>query len=858
MRNQFIAWLLKPWRASDFVIWATLFVAGLIFFAPAIQAQSPPTSVIAASRVINWSLAGAPSSAPIGTRSQCGSTLTLSTGAGNAAANGSTIRSALAACTSNEAVQLPSGTYYFDYIWWGTSLATMVSNVTLRGMGANSTFLITTTGGNCIGLGASGVCLLNADNNYNGGVHNLASWTGGYSVGTNSITINSFTQGSISNLHAPSGGNPGSMLILNQQDDASDTGNIYACASSGFNGACSQQGFSGSYGQTQGAESQQVTVTSISGSGPWTIGITPGIYAPNWTSAKSPIVWFSSAIPVTGDGLESMSIDYSGIYGGSGSGEPTGIDFTNAIGNWIYDVRGVNGSGGVHKHVEFYQASHNTVLSSYFYGANGTSESYGVDSGFYSSDNLVVNSICQHIATCTITEDSTGNVFAYNYSVDNYYAGNPIGSSPQWQQEDAYHHNAGDYFQLWEGDQGIGRTDDAIHGTTWMSTDFRNYWNGRDPALTAGIPTSECPGSISPCAKMQQTVAITLMTYSRYENVIGNVLGTAGYHTNYQYSAPNSTDCGNPSVFNVSVYGMGYGADEGQGWSPTCTGQGFSIPNDTFVQGSLYRFANCDPTNGGAGGMAFATCQFNSSEAPSGIGSYAQPFPSSHTLPNSFYLPSNGASPPPFWHTPAGAPPWPACGPDITGGNILNVGGHCNNNPAAYCYLSVMGGLTNGSSGLLAFDAGTCYPAGSGTPAITFSLTNGGSPITSFNFGSVAVGSGSAYQTFYVENTGSAPVVITLPISNVSGNTADFQYISNPCASGGGTIAVGSFCTITMQFVPASVGAESTSMTFNTNVSGSPQTIALSGTGTGSTPPLGLPTVPQNIMILIASLQENK
>ena len=61
---------------------------------------------------------------------------------------------------------------------------------------------------------------------------------------------------------------------------------------------------------------------------------------------------------------------------------------------------------------------------------------------------------------------------------------------------------------------------------------FRNYWNGRDPALTLGVH------------KDLQTVPVLLYTHSRYYNIVGNVLGTSGYHTNYTSSPTASV---NPS-----------------------------------------------------------------------------------------------------------------------------------------------------------------------------------------------------------------------------------------------------------------------------------------------------------------------
>jgi hypothetical protein len=632
------------------------------------------SGVLDPSRGIDWSQAGA---GTIPTRTTICSTPSLQAGSGNAAANGSAIRNAIIACPAGQVVSLPGGTWSVDYISFGI-YPSPVSNVTLRGAGPNSTDLIFTAGAGCNGLG-SDVCMINGDNNYSGGPENVASMTGGYSKGSTSITLGSFSSGSIGNLHV------GSLLILDQADDSSDTGNVYLCQTSGSNGACSQQGGVGN-GQSGRSQTQIVRVTSISGS---TIGITPGVYASNWSSAKSPGVWFSGQLPITGDGLENMTLDNTGT-GINGAG----IMMDNAYGNWVKNVRDINGgSAAVHKHVWLYQSAHNTIRDSYFYGSNGASESYGVDSGYSSGDNLAENNICQHVSTCAITEGDEGTVFGYNYAVDDYYS--QQGTAPQWQQEDSYHHSVGDGFVLWEGQEGIGHTSDDIHGTSFSLTMFRDYFNGRDPALTSGLP------------KIQQTIPMGLMAYSREHNVIGNVLGTTGYHNTYTAAATSSTDCGNANA-NTSIYVLGYSGDGGTEFAP-CTGQGFSIPDDTAVATTLYRWGNCDAVNG------FGNCQFNSSEVPSSVSAYAQAVPSSHTLPNSFYLPNGGSSAPPFWNTPAGAPAWPAVGPDVTGGNMPNVGGRVAMSPAAYCYLSVMGGLTNGSSGLMGFDANTCYYSGAGS-----------------------------------------------------------------------------------------------------------------------------------------------
>jgi hypothetical protein len=114
----------------------------------------------------------------------------------------------------------------------------------------------------------------------------------------------------------------------------------------------------------------------------------------------------------------------------------------------------------------------------------------------------------------------------------------------------------------------------------------------------------------------------------------------------------------------------------------------------------LLRWGNYDTVNG--------SVQWNSSEIPTTGVPYinGNPVPSSHTLPNSFYLPTQ----PNWW----GSEPFPAVGPDVSGGS--GPSGLVYNNPAANCYLNVLAGTSNGTGSPLGFDASKCYAAGSSAP----------------------------------------------------------------------------------------------------------------------------------------------
>ena len=68
-------------------------------------------------------------------------------------------------------------------------------------------------------------------------------------------------------------------------------------------------------------------------------------------------------------------------------------------------------------------------------------------------------------------------------------------------------------------------------------------------------------------------------------------------------------------------------------------------------------------------------------------------------LPASFYLPAE----PNWWSI----VPYPATGPDVSGG--FGPNGHSYGNPAEACYLQVMQGVDGGERSPLTFNADQCY-----------------------------------------------------------------------------------------------------------------------------------------------------
>ncbi|HLB90077.1 MAG: hypothetical protein AUI12_11415 [Acidobacteria bacterium 13_2_20CM_2_57_6] len=626
-----------------------VFFAIILLYPPARVNAQAWSGIISSSRAIDWSKAGVIGGIP--NRTTICATL-------NPGATASQINSAIAACPSGQVVKLNAGTYSLS----GGIVFSNKSNVTLRGAGPDQTILAFSAGGGCAGWSGADVCLMTTDTGDAGDQNysNAASWTAGYSVGTSSITLGSISKGSIGSLQV------GSQIFLDQLDDASDTGQVFVCSTSGM---CSTSGSSNN-GRPGRGQVQPVQVTSISGSGPWTIGITPGIRMPNIASGHSPEAWWDNGLPIQSDGIESLTIDNTP----NSACCVNGIFILNGHNDWVKNVRSINAA---QKHVWLYQTTHTTIRDSYFYGSQPTSDHYATDN-FVTADNLIENNIFQHIGFPMMNEGCVGCVGSYNYGLDDYYTGTPTGTATDWQQAGSYQHSVGDAFILWEGNQDIGMTSDNVHGTSNFATAFRNYWNGRDMA----------GGSNG--GKTSQTNAVILNSYNRFYNIIGNVLGTSGYHTNYISSATSGGNCA------TSIYALGWGGNCGSG----------SLPNDALVTSTLMLWGNYDTLN--------AATRFVSTEVPINLGSFANALPLSQVLPSSFYL----SSKPSWWATPWGTPAWPVNGPDVAGGNVSGVGGHANNIPAALCYANspIDTGYSGAADrGVLLFNADNCYGTSTGS-----------------------------------------------------------------------------------------------------------------------------------------------
>ncbi len=695
----------------------------------------------------NWSTAGIPGGVPSASWTQSGSTIAASACSNGSSDCTSTIQAALNSCGGKAAagkyVLLGPGTFQIN----GTltlGVGASGNYCELRGSGANQTILnIGGSSGPPIALGnQSGITasnIVNITGGANGGSTTLTlSSTSGITAGTSYLVVSALNDPSFVNITGDFGSCTWCYLVY------------------GWGGG-------GGEGRTRG---QIVAVTAVSGS---TVTVSPALYAiysetlPGWAASTN----YGYYAYITNGGhyyqqtVNGSSSPYYCTTGGSapafspgggcspdgtwawqvmGAGTtamaqavpftPGGLDVgvmnlqtyannTRTSGNlaaeWVSDcaycwVKGIENNYADGDHVQVYQSFGVEVRDSYFSGSYrhqpGTYDS-NVDVAEGTSASKVENNIFERLHTSLMIEwGASGNVFGYNYSVGDFDSG-----SYNWVIADFDEHGAHTEYNLLEGNVMAGVNFDSGWGSNSNNTTFRNWMLGTTMICTplSGRGTVNCtPGYPTPGQgyyEYQESNAFLYGYLSSGMNTIGDVAGSSAQASLCLNGGNPGASCASPmpqidTVIAACPTGITThcGANS-KGYSAQATGWawGYGTSNDggggPFDSATPYdtRFVHGVYSNL-SGKATFAT----------GI---------TTTLPPSFYLTGT----PSWW----GSVPYPAIGPDVTGG--IGPGGHAYAIPAEVCYQS-MGGA-NGTGSPLTFNPATCYGGSTVAPAPPTSLT---------------------------------------------------------------------------------------------------------------------------------------
>ncbi|HWF91625.1 MAG TPA: hypothetical protein VN684_05030 [Terriglobales bacterium] len=583
-------------------------------------------SFIPSSRTIDWTHAGISGGIP-DANWPVYKTLSPSGGSDDSVA----IQNAINAAPAQSVIVLNAGTYKLhrssvvcqgksdDYASgvYEAGLCLTDKSVALRGAGPNQTILQYGDGANIISMGETYL---------SSGSVKFIPITSGSTKGSTQITLQS-----VSGIAA------GSYLVVTETNPTDSDGNPLV-NTSGYTGSCSGCG----HDLTNNVMSQIVKVVGVSGT---VITTERPLY---FDYNNSPQAFHLPMIENVG--LENLRLQATASSG-------TGVTFKNinmeaCAQCWVHNVESDMAVDRSHIYLSDVYGSEisNNYLDNGF--SHNSGESYSIYLEFRASENLIENNIVYEGRHGTIMSGGSGNVFGYNYLL-NDYMGEYHNSLPE-----SNTHGAHPFMNLWEGNVTPNMEFDFAHGSSSHNTLFRNYIN-----LSSANPDNGSPMSSG-------LFAVNIAYFNNYENVVGNVIGPHGSTctaSTYEINA----DAGQ----SAAIYKLGY-YDDG----------GTASPNATLsakVGRTILRGGNWD-------------CKTRtvvwSSNVPSG--SLASTYLSQQTLPNSLYLTAE-----PAWFSGSGAV-WPPIDPASSA--------VVNKIPAQLCFES---GPKNGGP----FDPAACYSGTSGT-----------------------------------------------------------------------------------------------------------------------------------------------
>ena len=497
-----------------------------------------------------------------------------------AGASAATINSAISACPSNQVVQLSTGTYNLSsaIIFYG-------NGVVLRGAGMTNTIIKSTASD------PGGIEMLGPEPNTPFDVWTatvVVNCTGGYSQGSSNLTVSS-----------TSGLSVGSVVCLDQVNDESTViiNNSYS--------GCQNCGRLSTSGGSTRSQQHWCEVKAVNGT---TVTIWPPIADPNWSSSQSPQLWWASAGPaLKRNGIENLTIDGSGTT----YANPYNCNiFPRYTWNcWVKNVKSVN---PYVSHICPYYGGRFEGRHCYFYLNQGNAAMCYGWQPFMANWTLVEDCIFDSVVAGVQQGTGSGNVVAYNYFNFSTFSGTENHGC-------IWYHDGYNSFSLIEGNWVDKIVYDNIHGNGQFNTVFRNRVFGYNAAKSWG------------------QWCLYIWPGDHNDNIVGNVLGTAGIQTK-EFGAIGSSDTTgyDPCIFNVGYQGA------------------TTLANDAACWQTLYYHGNYDTANNG---ITWASTN------------------SDHTLPNSLLYSSKPAY--------FGILNWPPYNPTNTSAAAISP----TNIPAGYRYV---------------------------------------------------------------------------------------------------------------------------------------------------------------------------
>ena len=343
-------------------------------------------------------------------------------------------------------------------------------------------------------------------------------------------------------------------------------------------------------------------------------------------------------------------------------------------------IRGVASNYADGEHVSITWGYHDEVRDSYFsneFQHRAGERDADIQLALKTTASLIENNIIERGHQSVMLEwGAAGNVIAYNYMTGAFDRDTPnlvIGGID--------FHGAHPQFNLLEGNVAPSIYADPFWGTSSDTTAFRNWLVGttRVCSPSPGRHAVDCANAHY---AFQAARAAQVSYVSTRNNFLGNVLGSTAMQAltrnGKRLAQIPSAAWPAPRSYDDAAYGwtFGYDGDGDDGSTTACSAGRPSCHAEPAALGTFRHgnYSNIDKSIAWAPGKP-------------------------HTLPPSLYL----SAQPPWW----GSLPFPATGPDVTGGS--GPGGHSYGNPAQACYLKIMGGSDGGAGSPLPFGPDACY-----------------------------------------------------------------------------------------------------------------------------------------------------
>ena len=451
----------------------------------AVACGPPPAGLVPSGRITTWNpgiLSDDQLGLPLGSDGLPQRTATCAT-----LSPGADIQAAIDACPPGQVVLLGAGTFTVS------STVTLAKGVVLRGAGSQGapggTSIVRTGGGSVLAIGGD------QDSTCYPGTSGARALTQDAAKESTRVQVGSAAEFAV-----------GDLALLDQVDDV-----------------LVDQGDCTYFKRVSGRSvTQRVAIAAVDA-------------AAGTLTLDSPLHWdFRSASPylaqitrVTRPVIRWAGIEHLRIQGGANpsynGAMAGGIDISNAAHCWVKDVQTDETIGGMHVSLTgtyrcVVRDSYLHHSASYGFGA----DCYGIVLRCGASENLVENNVVRWMnKPILLNVTGGGNVVAYNYA-DNSWA-----TPPAWQEVNVDCHCSFPHMELIEGNLAphLGAT--TTHGNAGYLTFYRNHASSRfaAPAVVGSDVTQD--GNVTAIQVPDADVGM---------NVLGNVLGTAGWSTVYDGS----------------------------------------------------------------------------------------------------------------------------------------------------------------------------------------------------------------------------------------------------------------------------------------------------------------------------------